>query len=356
MRINFIFPFFSKKPGGGLKIMYEYAKRLSAKGHDVVIYHALKMPFTSNAEIADQKILRQYKWLKFWGKSFKRPKWIELPSKIKCNTIPFVCDKYIDDGDVIITTWWASVLEMAKLNPSKGKRINLIQGYEDWLGHENLLYQSYNAENTINIVIASYLYKIVSSFTINRVEIVPNSIDPDEFFIKVPPYQRKPATICMMYSKQDLKGSSFGLQALDILKQRYPQLEVNLFSVRSKPKGLPQWINYHKNPPNLCDLYNSSAIFISTSIQEGWGLPPMEAIACGCACVATKIDGHTEYLEDHRNCLFTAVKDVSSIVEKVSLLIDDTDTRLSIVANGEQSIKKYSWSASVSKFESICED
>lgn len=356
MRINFILPFFSKTPAGGVKIMYEYAKRFSERGHDVTIYHVMKVPFTLNVEISDKNILRRYKWLKITQRLNKKPRWFVLPSMIKCLTIPSIKDKYIENADAIVTTWWASVFEMNHLSVSKGKKINLIQGYENWLGNEDLLHQSYNIPNTINIVIASYLQKVVSSYTSNKIEVIFNSIDSKEFFVKKSIKDRCPMSISMMYSKQDLKGSVFGLQALEILKKKFPQLEVNLFSVRSKPKDLPKWISYYKNPSNLCDIYNSSSIFISTSMQEGWGLTPMEAMSCGCACVATEIEGHSEYMVDYQNCLFIQPKDVFGIVDKVSLLIENEKLRFEIASNGENTAKYYLWSNAISKFENILND
>lgn len=289
----------------------------------------------------------------FFRRNRKKPRWITLPSDLECFMIPFVSDEYIKDGDVVITTWWASALELQKLSVSKGRRVNLIQGYENWLGHENLLHQSYNIKDGINIVIASYLYKIVSSYTSNITEIVNNSVNLSEFFIKVESINRNPYSISMMYSTQELKGSLYGLKALNMLKKKYPNLEVNIFSVRSKPKNLPAWMNYYKNPSNLCDIYNSSSIFISTSIQEGWGLTPMEAMASGCACVATEIDGHTEYLKNEYNCLFCVPEDEISIVDKVSLLIENSVMRIDIVKNGMETVNRYHWCNAVSKFESI---
>ena len=39
MRINFLLPFFPKHPVGGFKVHYEYASRLSARGHEVTVVH-----------------------------------------------------------------------------------------------------------------------------------------------------------------------------------------------------------------------------------------------------------------------------------------------------------------------------
>jgi len=43
-----------------------------------------------------------------------------------------------------------------------------------------------------------------------------------------------------------------------------------------------------KNDKEIAFYMNKSHIFISTSWWEGFGLPPLEAMACGCAVILTK--------------------------------------------------------------------
>lgn len=354
MKINIILPFFLRKPGGGFKIMYEYANHLIRLGFDIKIYHCSKLPFTINESVPDWKIRSKYRINRILGNNNTRPKWIALDHNIQCEKIPFVRDKYIRDADFIITTWWATALECQNLSVSKGRRLNLIQGYECWMGHEDLLHKSYNIPNQINIAISKYVYNKVASVSNNRLELIPNSINPQEFFIKEPIRYRKSTSISFMYSKQELKGAKYALDALAILKAKYPDLEVQIFSVYSKPRNLLGWINFYKNPSDLCSIYNSTAIFLSTSLEEGWGLTPMEGLASGCACVATDIAGHKEFLVDKENALLVSPRNVAEVVDKVSILIENNDDRIRLAESGYQSIiSSYTWDASVLKLEKI---
>jgi glycosyltransferase involved in cell wall biosynthesis len=47
----------------------------------------------------------------------------------------------------------------------------------------------------------------------------------------------------------------------------------------------------------MANIYRSSQCFVFPSKGEGWGLPLIEAISCGCAYLATHYSGHTEFLE-----------------------------------------------------------
>lgn len=54
------------------------------------------------------------------------------------------------------------------------------------------------------------------------------------------------------------------------------------------------------NSDMLFGLYNKADCFVFPSRAEGWGLPLIEAIACGLPIVATYYSGHTEYLSKIR--------------------------------------------------------
>ncbi len=56
---------------------------------------------------------------------------------------------------------------------------------------------------------------------------------------------------------------------------------------------------YNRELPHyqLASLYRSADCFVSTSRGEGWGLPLLEAIACGLPAIATDWGGHTAFLD-----------------------------------------------------------
>lgn len=355
MKINVVLPSFLKKPGGGFKIMYEYANRLENLGFDVAIYHCNKLSFTVRENTPNWIIKSKYGFRAFFGNQ-DRPTWFDLNQTIPCKKIPFIANKYIRDADIIISTWWATAFECRKLSITKGRVFNLIQGYENWAGNEDLLIKSYNIPGQVNITISNYLKEKVAKVSNNRLELIPNSINLNEFFIKNPIKERISTTISLMYSKQELKGSKYALDALSILKTKYPNLTVQVFSVYSRPRDLADWISFYKNPPDLCTIYNETAIFLSPSLEEGWGLTPMESLASGCACIATNIPGHREFLVDGKNSLLVSSKNVNEIVDKVSFLIDNNDFRINLAEAGVRSLSPYTWDSAILKFQTLLKE
>lgn len=347
IKINFILPFKPRRPAGGFRVMYEYANRLAQKGYSVHVTFPIKTP---HMKYRLPYIVR-YILSKIEG--FNSNNWFQFDPKVTMSYVPSVKDKYIPDSDIVIATWWSTVLEMGSLSHRKGKKINLIQGFENWEGHEDLLYTSYNLKDTTNIVVASYLKTIVRKHTNNRIELIENGIDNQIFRIKNPIENRKASSVAMMYSAQEIKGSKYGLEALCIVKEKYPELEVQMFGISQPPSELPTWIKYHRDPNSLQDIYNDCAIFISNSFTEGFGLVSVEAMFCGCALICTDIDGHKEYAIEGETALLVKAGNSKEIAEKISFLIDNNNFRKDLANKGNNYVQRFCWDSAIGKIEDI---
>ena len=346
MRISIILPFPATKPVGGAKIMYEYANRLSARGHDVTVYHSIKRPYKKSSTPT---------WIKkliFTLRGVERPKWFALHENIKSVIVPSITGRYIRDADIIISTWWQMTYAVSELPASKGKKFNLIQDYETWGGQQDKVDASYYLP-VQHLAIARYLQDLVEEKTGGYRPIhIPNAIDEEKFGLDNPIGNRKPGTIIMLYSEEPRKGTSYGLEALKQVHALYPELRVQFFGVYPTPSGLPDWISYIQRPGNLRQLYNEASVFISPSLGEGWALPPAEAMACGCAVVCTRIGGHLDYAIDRQSALLIEKENPAQLAERILELINHDSLRQQIAENGNHLIRhEFSWQSSVSRLE-----
>lgn len=98
-----------------------------------------------------------------------------------------------------------------------------------------------------------------------------------------------------------------------------------------------------KNDEEIAYYMNISHIFVSTSWWEGFGLPPLEAMACGCAVLLTDAGGVNEYAVPNENCLMYEPKKQEELVDKLNLLIKDRKLQKKLSNNALHSVENFSW-------------
>lgn len=348
MKINVVFPFIPKKPGGGLRVLFEYANQMASFGHQVIIYYP---GFVTDVHTGNKLVLyMKYLYRALFEK--KIPDWFSLNKSISVKYVKAINNATINDGDIILSTWWALVFDLQKLKTSKGVRFNLVQDIETWAGNSLKVKESYTVADSKNVVIAKYLYKYLNEVTGIFPYKISLAIDKTKYKISIPIDSRNPLSICMMYSTEPRKGSDFGLKALQLVKKNIPEIVVNLFSIYDKPLNLPDWIIYHYKNSKLEDIYNSSAIFLGPSVQEGCALPPMEAMYCGCAVVCTNIDGHKDYAFDNETAVFAQSENAEDMALQIEGLVHDVQRRINIATQGNDFISTHTWENSSRELES----
>ncbi|OBS09992.1 glycosyltransferase [Acidihalobacter prosperus] len=98
---------------------------------------------------------------------------------------------------------------------------------------------------------------------------------------------------------------------------------------------------------DLLKLYNSCALFVFPSLHEGFGLPPLEAMACGAPVIASNATSLPEVV-GYEDALFDPCS-VSSISRKMEQGLVDEDFRASLAAHAKSQIGKFSWDESAKR-------
>ena len=352
MKINFVLPFYTKVPGGGTKIMYEYANRLALLGNDIVIYHLVDAPYF---HYSLPKLFRKIINLVIYQ---NKPivDWFKFHDTVKLKFADNLNDESIRDADATITTWWSLAEPLQKLNKSKGKKINLIQDYEVWEGNEELVLKSYSIHNVQKIGISPFIIEKVKLVD-RQIFYIPNSINEKHFNSFTEFYKRKKESFLMLYSNEQRKASDIGIKAFVVLKKKFPNINLTLFGTYQKPKNLPDWINYKQNPDNLPELYNQNRYFVTNSISEGWGLPSHEAMACGNLLICTAIEGHKQFYDNFDGVLTYKAGSVDSLVEVAEKLLSIPENiQMELSEKNEKINQIYSWDNAVQKLISIIEN
>ncbi len=88
-------------------------------------------------------------------------------------------------------------------------------------------------------------------------------------------------------------------------------------------------------------LYDAAACFVFPSLYEGFGLPAIEAMICGCPVVAADIPALREVCGDA--ALFCDPTDPDDIASAVCRVIDEPATRATLIAKMPDHITRYTW-------------
>lgn len=91
----------------------------------------------------------------------------------------------------------------------------------------------------------------------------------------------------------------------------------------------------------LYRLYHSAVAFLYPSVDEGFGIPILEAFACGCPVVLSDASCFPEIAGDAG--LYFNPKSIGSIREAVYKVLDDEKVRQSMREKGYQQLNKFSW-------------
>ncbi|MCU1432635.1 MAG: glycosyl transferase, group 1 family protein [Actinotalea sp.] len=139
------------------------------------------------------------------------------------------------------------------------------------------------------------------------------------------------------------------LEAVRLLRQDEPGLRLVLTGGGLESLGtLPDWVDVRGLVPRaeLRSLYRSAACLVFPSLYEGFGLPPLEAMASGCPVAASDAGSLPEICGDAA-VLFDA-RDPAAIAAGVARVLDgSTDLR----ERGLERVRSFTWDRCVAAHE-----
>ncbi|MFZ5366037.1 MAG: glycosyltransferase family 4 protein [Patescibacteria group bacterium] len=92
---------------------------------------------------------------------------------------------------------------------------------------------------------------------------------------------------------------------------------------------------------DLVKIYNLAQVYCQPSFYEGFGLPVLEAMACGCPVVASKTSSLPEICGE--GALMVNPNKTEKMVEALERAIVNTKARDALIRKGFEQVKKFSW-------------
>lgn len=233
--------------------------------------------------------------------------------------------QYLKRSDLLITLSDSASQEAREhLSFQKDKIINCSVGIDPKFKINNISMEDRNIlKNNYNIN-RDYIFYI-GGFDFRK-----NIIGLIESFFLLPNILQNKFQLVIILSIDELKITNF----INSLKQRF-KFEDEIILISYVPEDI------------LIILYNSCSLFVFPSLHEGFGLPILEAMACGAPTISSNISSMPEAI-GCKDALFNPKKS-QDIANKITEVLTDENFRNFLKLHGQNQVKKFTWENTAKK-------
>ena len=312
---------------GGIKIVFEHAERLAARGFVVEVWgmdlHGVPW------DVSDGVKIRTFKNYDRLGAA------LEPQEAIK------------------VATWWETAFPVWLASVRKGIPVYFIQEFETWFYPNDVVAQAsvvscYRKEFK-NMTTSQYNLGEINALGL-KATAVPCGYD-DVTYKVLPKVEREKSVLLALGRRFFQKNFTMTLKAWQALGDGRPDMW--LFGIEPDMAKMDKKIRYITKPSNeeVNKLYNQATVMAQTSRHEGFSLPILEAMAAGCPVVCTDAHGNRDFCVDGQNCLMVEHDDIEGMKKAIAKLFKDKALRDRLSKAGIQTAKNYRWDVIIDRVE-----
>ena len=115
--------------------------------------------------------------------------------------------------------------------------------------------------------------------------------------------------------------------------------------VLAQINGMPAHSRVHRlghiPSADLPVIYNLADVFVYPSVYEGFGLPPLEGMACGTPVITTNISSMPEFVSDAG--ILVPPNDAESLFRAVRRVLEDESLHQQLAQAGPRQAAQFTW-------------
>lgn len=362
---------------GGVRAIFEVANGLSKRGHDVTITSLegdhTWFPLKASVNYVEKpnfiKLLNPLKQLK----SRESLRYSSITPVLGQMKMGFEADlikpltEAIPECDINIATWFLT--SFAVYRSDKGKMFYFFMDFDELAKKHGQYYHQLFKESLylpLNIITISTWLKewIMENYhkdaRVCGVGLEHNVFYPRKSILK----EIEGYKIMGIFRGFDYKGDSDLINALNIVHKDSPEIHPIIVCSKDTYNGIKNnndiKFNYtfleSPDDDKLAEIYSSSDLFVFASHIEGYGLPPLESMACGTPVVTTDCRGVRDFVLDGENAIMVPPKEPEALAQSIINLMNDPELQGKLTDNGLITAQKFTWERVIDIFEKIFAD
>jgi len=176
---------------------------------------------------------------------------------------------------------------------------------------------------------------------------IPNSIDGGEY--RFVPFDKKEKIVIFVGRLSEVKRPLFFVESIGLIHSFLSQRGVKVKMVGDGPLretlelainrlGLGDLISLEGQvpPEKVQELMASSFVYVTCSVTEGMSLALLEAMASGCAVVASDIPGNSSVIQHERTGLLFNGKDAAGLASSIERVIQEPSLTTDLTRNARK--------------------
>jgi glycosyltransferase involved in cell wall biosynthesis len=271
-------------------------------------------------------------------------------TSVKLNRYLFAPNrKKLDSFDVIIITGYFQLQELIKLGVKMQKIIYVIHHL-----HTNRI-EDIGLDLTspkVKIAVSSMRTALeCKKLGIDNIAICKLGVDHEVFHPKKQLKFKEKIQIGFFYYQHTRKNPIVIESVILELQSKHPNIEIHVFG--NGYKKIQSGINIYENVSEeiYADKIANLDLFVYISQLEGFGLPPLEAMASGVCVISSDVGAVSEFLINKKNGKLLPISaSPETWVKEIFTLINDKVTRERLAKQGLKDSKDWQWSSTYNSY------
>lgn len=350
-KITFLLPQLSL--AGGIRVIAEYSRELILLGHRVTIV-ARTPPRPRLRDVLRGGV----RWRPasepvpaFFNDLTGSVTLVSGGRRLRASDLP--------DADFLVATWWETVEWARDMPEAKGRLVHLMQGYEmfPWLPAARVA-ATYTADS-LKIAVSHWVAdRVQEHHRQPTAAVIHNAVDCARFGFQAERDNPLP-TLGFVYRSESFKNSGLVFDLQDALAARGFPCRFLTFHSEPLPRELaarPGVTSHHRPSQALIPaLYRQCDLWLFPTLEEGFGLPIIEAMACGTPVLATRAGAAPQIIRHGGNGFLAEpeAKAFADVVEAFAALAPER--RRAMARDARATVESWTWADAARQLMAVLE-